>query len=360
MRPLRRLISRKNLRHNLGRLREQARPRQLMAVLKANGYGHGVHLLREELESVPLLAVASMEEALELRALAYRQRVLLLEGLFHREEVKLCLQERFIPLIHNLEQLHWLKGLNTSTMTPLEIWFKFDSGMHRLGFSLADLPACQRFLRDEPQLRLTGLVSHFSRADEPNPKESRRQLAAIEQLLQFFPGRQRSFSNSAALFNLDGVAEDYARPGLALYGMSPLAGLSAAQLNLRPVMSLTTEIIALRELQAGDRAGYGGDFVAPAAGHLATIALGYGDGFRREIVSGRPQLLVNGQPYPLVGRVAMDMSLLWLGSQPQPLGSVVTVFGADNPAENLAAQLDTIPYTLTSGLTARVPLVAVD
>lgn len=356
MRPLRRLISRRNLRHNLRVLQARAGARRLVAVLKANGYGHGVHLLKEELAAVPLLAVAAIDEALELRALGYGQPVLLLEGIFHREEIALCRRDRFIPLIHNFAQLHWLK----EAAQPLAIWLKFDSGMHRLGFSLAELAEFTRVLREAPQLRLTGLASHFNRADEADLAPSRRQQAQIAELLRLYPDLQRSFSNSAALFSLDDVAEDFVRPGLALYGMSPFAHRSAAELELRPVMELTTEILAVHELSAGDRAGYGGQFVAPAAGYLATIALGYGDGFKREIISGRPHLLVQGRTYPLVGRVAMDMSLLWLGPQYLAPGSVVTVFGAANPAESLAAQLDTIPYTLTTCLTPRVPFMVVD
>lgn len=351
MRPLQRILDLAALAHNRRELQRRAGARRLLAVVKANAYGHGVEALRPVLDEVPLLAVAAIDEALQLRALGYRQPVLLLEGFFHRDEAPLAAAENFWPCLHNEEQWALIPA-----GTALTVWLKLDSGMHRLGFDGPGYERARQLLAQRPEWRLRGLLSHFHRADEADLGPSRAQRDGLK---RFVPpaGVERSFSNSAALLALEDVEEEWVRPGLALYGLSPFAASVGADFNLRPVMTLRTEVIATHRLEAGDRAGYGGQFEAPTAGTLATIALGYGDGFKREIVPGRVRLRLNGRLYPLVGRVAMDMSLLWLGDDSARPGDEVIVFGADNPAETLAAALDTIPYTLSTTLTARVATV---
>ena len=329
-------------------LRQQAGAAALVAVVKADAYGHGVAAALPALADVDGFAVASMDEALQLRQLGAAKPVLLLEGIFGADEAALCAQYGLVPCVHSPKQLAWLRGIN-----GIAAWVKVDSGMHRLGFAVDDAARWLPQVLSLKQVRWLGVASHFACADADDLGDARAQLARLD-ALALPPGWRRCFANSAALFVLPQARADVVRAGLALYGMSPFADGDAARLGLRPVMSLQTRVLAVRRLQAGDFAGYSHGFQAQVAGNLATIALGYGDGFPRAIQSGAVQLLLNGKCYPLVGRVAMDMALLWLGDDTAAVGDAVVVFGEGNPAERVAAQAGTIPYTLTTMLTARV------
>ncbi|MDO4643085.1 MAG: alanine racemase [Cardiobacteriaceae bacterium] len=349
MRPLRKVVDIAALRHNWQVLRRTAGTSRLFAVVKADAYGHGVAHVLPALADADGFAVASIDEALALRALGVKQPILLLEGVFAADEVSLCVAQDFQPCLHTSEQLSWLDGVR-----GLKAWLKVDSGMHRLGFAL---PEMTRYFTQAMALEgvaWQGVVSHFACADALDLSDAHMQLAQL-QTLSLPAGWLRCFANSAALFVLPEARVDAVRVGLALYGMSPFLNRSAADLQLRPVMSLFTQVLAVRRLAAGNFAGYSQGFQALTAGNLATIALGYGDGFPRAIPSGKVRLRLNGKTYPLVGRVAMDMALLWLADDTAAVGDVVTVFGADHPVEVVAGQAGTIPYTLTTMLTARVP-----
>ena len=346
MRPLRKIIDLQALAHNRQILQAQAGSAQMMMVVKADAYGHGLANVLPELAKAPLFAVACIEEALALRALGLRQPVVLLEGVFTADELPLCAAQGFVLWIHDARQLGWLRALPQR----LPFWLKMDSGMHRLGFVGKDMNAA---IEAAKSLDCQGIASHFACADEADLSHARAQLEAFRAVA--LPAHwQRSAANSAALFALPEARFDWVRPGLALYGMSPFADKSAAALGLRAVMTLETQVLAVRYLQAGESAGYGGGFVAHEAGYLATIALGYGDGFARRIDSGRVMVRIGAREYALVGRVAMDMCLVWLGREAVPAGSRVVIFGAEHAVENVAVQAGTIPYTLTTMLTARV------
>jgi len=348
MRPLVKVIDVAALRHNFQQLRQLAGAATLCAVVKADAYGHGVANVLPALADAACFAVASIDEALQLRQLGVGQPVLLLEGIFAADEAALCAQYSLVPCVHSLEQLEWLRGVN-----GLSAWVKVDSGMHRLGFAVDDAARWLPQVLALKQVRWLGVASHFACADADDLSDAQAQLARLD-ALALPDGWQRCFANSAALFVLPQACADVVRAGLALYGMSPFADGNAARLGLRPVMSLRSQVLAVRRLEAGDFAGYSHGFQAETAGNLATIALGYGDGFPRAIASGAVQVLLNGKRYPLVGRVAMDMALLWLGEDTAAVGDAVVVFGDGNPAERVAAQAATIPYTLTTMLTARV------
>lgn len=346
MRPLRKIIDLAALAHNYRVLLAKAGGAQVAGVVKADAYGHGLGHLLPVLRDMPMFAVACIEEALVLRDLGLTQPVMLLEGVFAPDELPLCAAKALVPWLHDEAQLQWLKR-----QTPnLPFWLKVDSGMHRLGFAPESMGQLTAKVRD---LHCLGIATHFACADEEHLAHAEAQWQRFAALS--VPAHwQRSAANSAALFALPHTGGDWVRPGLALYGMSPFAHRSAQELGLRAVMTLQTEIIAIRYLQAGEGAGYGWHFRAEKSGYLATIALGYGDGFARRIDSGKVRVKIGGSAYPLVGRVAMDMCLVWLGETALPLGSKVTVFGGGHPAEKVAVQADTIPYTLTTMLTPRV------
>lgn len=353
MRALKKIIDLQALRHNLQQLTGLAAGAEIIAVVKADAYGHGVGNLLPALTQVKQLAVACMDEALYLRHLGAQQPILLLEGIFHREAIELCAEQNFIPCIHQSEQLHRLRG-----SSGIRAWLKVDSGMHRLGFDINRrdwLSAAQAL----PEVHWLGILSHFACADAVDLTDAETRLRAL-QALKIPAGWQRCLANSAALFALPDARADAVRPGLALYGMSPFSHRSAADLGLKPVMSLQTEVLALHRLSQGEYAGYGHGFRAGSSGNLATIALGYGDGFPRAVESGKLHFALNGKTYPLVGKVAMDMSLLWLGEDEAQVGDKVLIFGEENPIETLALQAGTIPYTLTTMLTSRVHAEVLD
>lgn len=356
MRPLRAYIDLSALRHNLRVLSDRAGAARVMAVVKANAYGHSVRAVLPALSDAPQLAVSCIDEALTLRSLGARQPIVLLEGIFDADEIGVCAREHFVPVIHEPRQLQWLRA---APAERLQAWIKVDTGMHRLGFQPAALDEVILGAQRMPHIDWQGVVSHFACADEEDLDHAARQLRCFEQIV-LPEGWQRCLANSAALLRLPQATFDWVRPGLALYGMSPMAGRTAADIGLRPVMRLRTEVLAVRTLRAGECAGYAQGFIAPSSGQLATIAVGYGDGFPRAIRSGAVRVRVGAQTYPLVGRIAMDMALVWLGDAHVNVGDEVVLWGAEHPIEQVAAAAETIPYTLTTMLAERVRREVID
>lgn len=357
MRPLRKIIDLAALRHNWKALDTVSGTAKLFAVVKADAYGHGVKTVLPALADAAGFAVASSEEALVLRELGVSQPVVLLEGIFSAAEIALCSTRKLHPVIHNDRQLRWL---SEQPQQELSAWLKIDSGMRRLGFRAGDeaRQAIASALR-LPQVRWQGVFSHFGCADAADPGHAKAQLAALD-TLDLPIGWQRCYANSAALFSLPRARQDWVRTGVMLYGMSPFVTGTATDFGLRPVMRLVSEVLAVQYLEKGETAGYGQAFSAPCDGSLAIVAGGYGDGLARSIPSGEVPVMIDGRRYPLVGRVAMDMALVWLGESQVAPGAAVTFFGPELPVEEVARAAGTIPYTLTTMLTARVPVEVVD
>lgn len=340
MRPLKKIIDLEALRWNLNLFKNKIKNsentnKKIIGVVKANAYGHDVLSLKKVLnEELNDLAVASIEEALFLRQNNFHQTIYLLEGFFEVNELEIIKENRFIPIIHS----HWqFKALQNKN---IPFYIKVDTGMHRLGFP----PEEALFYLN--QANNLGWVSHFACADENNDQMDIQWNKVAH--LKDYP---YILSNSAGFLKKD-FNEQAVRIGLALYGIQPY---EEALPQLKPIMTLRTEIIAIRQLKTNDCAGYGGQFIAPENGYLATIALGYGDGFPRAIPNGKVHLLLNNKRYPIVGRVSMDMILLWLGKDKAQIGDEVIVFGQNNPIELVAEEAQTIPYTLSTMLTQRVP-----
>lgn len=362
MRPLKKIIYLNSLRHNWQLLQAKAAAQSaaLMAVVKANAYGHDAAVVAQALaDMAPCYAVACIEEALALRELGIRQPIVLLEGIFSPDEVALCVAQGLQPVVHEQRQLAWLKAANLSLDTPLRAWIKIDSGMHRLGFAASESQAVFAQAQALQAVQWQGVMSHFACADSEDLAHARQQCQVLQGLV-LPQGWRRSYANSAALWRLPELSGDWVRAGIMLYGLSPFERQTAADLGLQAVMSLQTEILATHFLRKGESAGYAQGFVAPDEGYLATIALGYGDGWARRIDSGKVPVWIGGQCYFLVGRVAMDMCLVWLGKESFAAGEAVELFGAHLPAEVVAEAAGTIPYTLTTMLTPRVRLEVVD
>lgn len=351
MRPATAVIDLAAVCHNLGQVKRRADGAKVVAVVKANGYGHGAARLLPALTGAEMLGVACIEEALDLREAGAAQPILLLEGVFEADELPLCARFDFEIAVHEPGQLRMLERARLER--PLTAWLKLDTGMNRLGFRPETLlDACQQ-LKACAAVAKIRLMSHFASADEPDHASTREQIrrfAAVSEGL----GLQRSLCNSAGVLAWPQAHAEWVRPGVVLYGISPLAGRTGLDEELRPAMTLRTCLIAVKEVRCGERVGYGGTWQATTDSRIGIAALGYGDGYPRHAPTGTP-VLVNSRTVALVGRVSMDMLAIDLGSQPEAkVGDSVVLWGDGSPAEIVAAHAGTIAYELVCSVTGRV------
>jgi alanine racemase len=321
-----------------------------MAVIKANAYGHGLSATAKALATADSFGVARLEEGLALRSAGIANSVVLLEGVFTREELHLAGREQFELVVHSFQQLELLEQYAGSHR--FSVWFKIDTGMNRLGFRVDEFNEAWPRLSRCKSVASTRLMTHLASAEEPGtsaPLQIRRfnELTGSLQL-------ERSIANSAGLIGLPAARADWVRPGLMLYGISPLPGADAAQLGLRPVMTLTTQLIAVRKVPAGESVGYGGLWRAARDSLIGIAAIGYGDGYPRNMRAGTP-MLVKEHAAQVVGRVSMDMTAVDVTDLPGvKIGDAVTAWGEGLPAERVAPYADTIAYELVCGISQRV------
>lgn len=352
MRPARALIDLDALRHNYQLARQLGGGRAL-AVVKADAYGHGAVRCAAALEGqADGFAVACIEEAMTLREAGIRAPILLLEGFFEAQELELIVRHQLWTVIHAPWQLDVLE--RTPLATPINVWLKLDSGMHRVGIGAHEYAAAWQRLRALPQVGNIVKMSHFARADELDCSRTDEQLKTFEQVTTGLPG-ERSLCNSPALLGWAQARGEWARPGLMLYGTSPFAHAHASAAALRPVMTLASKIIAVRELPAGEPIGYGARFVTERPTRVGVVAMGYADGYPQFAVNGTP-VAIEGKPGRLIGRVSMDMLTVDLTDHPQAdVGSAVELWGNQVPASAVVAHSQTSSYRLLCGV-KRVPL----
>ena len=353
MRPTRALIDLQALRHNY-RLARALGGGKALAVVKADAYGHGAVACARALQAeADGFAVACIEEALELRAAGIRAPILLLEGFFEADE---------LPLIdtHDLwcvVQAQWqVEAIEQATLAaPLVVWLKLDSGMHRLGLAPQDYRAAWQRLQALPQVRELVAMSHFARADELDSDGTARQAALFAQTVQGL-AQQTSLANSPALLGWEQVRADWARPGLMLYGATPFDTAQANADQLRPVMTVESKIIDVRELGIGEAVGYGARFITTRPTRVGVVAMGYADGYPQFAPNGTP-VRIDGKAGQLIGRVSMDMLTVDLTDHPHAgLGSQVELWGNGVPVSTLATHCGASAYQLLCGL-KRVPRV---
>jgi alanine racemase len=353
MRPLFAQIDLAAVRHNHAFAKRCAPGRQVFAVVKANAYGHGVRevvtALHDEAEG---FAVASLEEGAEVRAMHDDARILLLEGCFEASEYAIAARLRIDVVVQGVEQAEAL--LASSLPAPLNVWLKLDSGMHRLGFDATALRTWHPRLAGAAQVAELNLMSHFACSDERNHPLTEAQLERFLGLLDL-DFAQRSLANSAAVLTLPAAHMDWIRPGIMLYGATPFAELSAAELRLKPAMSLNAQLIAVREVAEGESVGYGAGWVASRPSRIGTVSCGYADGYPRNAPAGTP-VMVRGQRVPLAGRVCMDLLMIDLSELPEAgVGDAVELWGAQLPVDEIAMACGTVGYELLTKVTARVP-----
>lgn len=349
---IRAVIDTAALRHNLDRVREFAPASKVLAVLKANAYGHGMLAAASALAAADGFAVARLTEAVTLRAAGHTHRVVLLEGVQDALQLRAAADNDIELVVHQPEQIELLEGWQGAH--SFRIWLKIDTGMGRLGFRPAAVPAAlERLAACRAARRPFVLMTHLAEAELRNNERTRAQLECFERITAGQPG-ERSIANSAGLAGWPASRTDWVRPGLMLYGISPFAGVTGIELGLRPAMTLESRVIAVREISAGDRVGYGGTWTAGRATRMAVVAAGYGDGYMRNTANGTP-VLVNARQAPLIGRVSMDMLTVDVTELPPvAIGDPVTLWGNGVPVETVAAAAGTIAYELVCRVGQRV------
>lgn len=345
-------LSRSALLHNMARVRACAPQSRVLAMVKADAYGHGASLVASWLSPhVDALGVAFMEEALALRDAGIKTPIALMEGVFNAYELATARALDMYLVVHQFQQLDLLEKHPSGP--PLTVWLKVDSGMHRLGFTPTEAVKAYQRLEALPSVVRIVLCSHFAAADDITSLQTDRQTAVMNDLAARLPAMPRSFANSAAILGRPEVHHQWVRPGIMLYGSSPFADRTANDLDLKPVMTLHSRVIAVRELAAGEAVGYGATWTSLQPTRLAVVAIGYGDGYPRHAPSGTP-VLINGQRYPLVGRVSMDMITVDVSDAPVHTGDHAVLWGEGLPVDEIAAHAGTISYELFCKITNRV------
>jgi alanine racemase len=339
----------------------------VLAVIKANAYGHGLVQVARILAEVDAFAVARLEEALQLREAGITHRLVVLSGFATPAELRTAADFSLDVVIHTLDQVALLEG--TALPVPLAGWLKIDSGMGRLGLAPPQVAAALHRLQRCGSVASLVLMTHLGCADDRSDPATAEQLRSFGRAIGDWPG-DVSMANSAAILQwpealrpspaLRYGGRNWVRPGIMLFGASPLRTASAATLGLSPAMSFESRLIAVKNLQKGARVGYGGHWVAPRDSIVGIAAAGYADGYPWHVASGTP-VLVNDRVAPLVGRVSMDMVTVDLTEVPgAAVGDRVVLWGAAPTVEEVAAAARTIPYTLMTGINRRVAVRVVE
>ncbi|ABB75408.1 alanine racemase [Nitrosospira multiformis ATCC 25196] len=354
-RPIQALIDPAALERNLAIVRRHAPRSRVMAVIKADAYGHGLLCAAEALAEAEGFALLELDAAVRLREAGYRQTILLLEGFFDIDELSWIEQYRLSTVVHHPEQLAMLEAVRRRA--TLDVFLKLNSGMNRLGFTPTEFPAALEHLKANPAVRQITLMTHFACADEPDRNDS---IAAQLQCFNLAAGGRympRSLANSAAILRFPEAHADWVRPGIMLYGSSPLAHTTAEQLGLQPAMTVSSRIISVQTLRPNDGVGYGHAFRAGSSMRVGIVAGGYADGYPRHAPTGTP-VLVKGRRTRIVGRISMDMLHVDLSEiEDAGVGSPVTLWGRGMPVDEVARAAGTLGYELLCAIAPRMQRV---
>ena len=330
------------LQHNLGVVRKAAPHSKIMSVVKANAYGHGMADVVKALYESDGYSVACVNEGMLLRQHGVTKPILVLQGALNMEEYRIASILKMTLVIHEAAQLQLYREFDDKQP---DLWLKVDTGMHRFGFQPEDVESAMQVIGEH----CSGLMTHFSDADDPKNPKTNEQNALFDAVAQRFP-LQRSAANSAAIITNRETHYDWVRPGIMLYGVTPLLGGYGKELGLRPAMTFSAPVAALKKLSAGDTVGYGSDFTCPNDMTVACVSVGYGDGYPRGAPLATPVLL-NGEKCRLVGRVSMDSIVVDVSHLKEcEVGDIAVLWGPDMPVEALAANLNTLSYSLLCGV----------
>lgn len=350
-RPIAATIDASALRRNLQVVRAHAPRARVMAVIKANAYGHGLLRVAEALREADGFGVVDIAAGCALRGMGHAHPVVLLEGFFEARELEEIAVCRLTPVVHQSEQVEMLEQRHERK--PTEVFLKINTGMNRLGFHVREVPRAIERLTAAGVRKIT-LMTHFARADEEDGVAEQLDRFEAVAAAYAFP---RSLANSAGILRHPATHADWVRPGIMLYGASPCADIDAATFGLSPAMTLSSEITSVRDIEPGEAVGYGGTFVAPRRMRIGVVAGGYADGYPRHAPTGTP-VLVEGVRCGTVGRVSMDMLCVDLTDVPNArIGSRVTLWGRGLSVDEVAAAAGTIGYELLCALAPRVQVV---
>ncbi len=347
------------LKYNLDVIRRAAPGSKVMAVIKANAYGHGMVTVAQHLADVDAFAVARVPEAMQLREKSVTAPIVLLAGVIDEREMIAAVERGFEPVVHCKEQLELLEATITGSVN---VWLKFDTGMHRLGFPPQDAAEIIARLRSASAVNELRVMTHLSNADELESATTDDQLSRFRPIIADFDGAV-SIGNTPGTLGWPTVSEarrefgfsgdNWIRPGIALFGISPFAGQTAADLGLKPVMQFEARLIATKPLRAGAKVGYKGSYISDRDTQLGVISAGYGDGYTRHFRSGTP-VLINNRKVSLIGNVSMDMIAVDLGPDANDtVGDIATLWGEGLPVERVAHWANAIPYELVCGVMNR-------
>ena len=338
--------------HNLSVAKQAAPDSKSIAIIKANAYGHGMVQIAKALTDADAFGVARIEEAIQLREAGITTPILLLEGFSSLAELELCAKHNFESVIHNEEQLQLLEN---SQCNPISIILKIDSGMHRLGFDPVDVAkVIQRLEKCSNIKKPFTLMTHLANADDKQDDKTVKQIDTFYKSIESLSENETSIANSAGILGWPQSHSSYNRPGIMLYGVSPFINSTASVHGLKPVMTLSSKLISIKQVKKGEAIGYGGTYICEKNMKVGIVAIGYGDGYPRHAKTGTP-VLVNGQCCSLLGRVSMDMICVDLNEQDDAnVNDEVILWGEGLPIEEIAECSDTIGYELLCGVTTRV------
>ena len=345
------------LRHNLSVVRRHAGGRKVWAVVKANAYGHGLQRALHGFADADGLALLDLDEAARAREGGWRKPILLLEGFFTAEDLRVVDDLRLTTVVHDAAQVDMLSAFRPKA--PIDVYVKVNTGMNRLGFAPGETPRVVQRLAATRGVRIAAMMMHFANADrgdaDAGPVAVTEQLRAFDAACRGWTG-PRCVANSAATFLHSCAGGDAVRPGIALYGGTPVAGRAAASFGLKPAMSLTARLLSVQTLAAGESIGYGSRWTAGRPSRIGVLACGYADGYPRVAPDGTP-VWVNGRRVPLVGRVSMDMITVDLTEAPAvAAGAEAELWGTHIPVDEVAEGCGTVGYELLCALAPRVPV----
>jgi alanine racemase len=342
------ILSKGNLLHNLAFIKTKVPHAKIMAMVKDNAYGHGIIPVSQILEDhIDALGVVSIEEAMMLRKKGIKKPIVLMEGVFTPDELLISSEQKFSIIFHSLHQINWL--MQTKLPNKLHAWLKLYTGME-MGFSPETAIQAMKVLSTNSSIiQPVGIMSHFACANIPTHPLNTEQIRQFQSFIQDYPG-EKSLCNSAAILAFPDMHYHWVRPGLALYGVSPLSGVTASSIGLKPVMNFQSEILAIHHLKEGDNVSYNSIFTCPEDMLVGFAAVGYSQGYPQRSIRRR-EVLVNGVHCPLIGEVTMD----WIAIDLRPcadakVGSEVILWGEGLPVEEVAVCSDHISYDLMTNV----------
>jgi len=339
--------------HNCRVVKNKAPNSKILAMVKSNAYGHGVLPIAKALSShADAFGIAWLDEAIKLIENGIDKPMLLLKGFLTKDELQLISELQLSTVVHNLHQIELIE--KTSLKNPIQIWLKVDTGLHRLGLQPQELESVYQKLLNNPKIiKPLFLITHLANADNVNDPKNADQIALFNNITKNLPV-MKSIANSATLCASSSAQSDWVRSGILLYGASPYQSKTGAELGLKPVMTLVSQLLSIQHLKKGESVGYGSTWECPENMPVGIVNLGYGDGYPRHAKSGTP-VLINNCRSTILGRVSMDMLAIDLRPcQHAQIGDTVTLWGKGLPIEEVAKFADTIPYELFCRLTQRV------